>query len=270
MCKANIELKGFSHIARPNLEKEPKDRRVRELIVDIVNAMRKLAKENPQDWMLHEWVNVNSLPRNELMRRYVYCRTIEMAAEIPENRYRMRLIDYLYTNGFITDEETGRLFAYVWDNAVLEIIPDFEKRVTSIYMPLWEKYGDRGDISELQKLPNEFKIYRGINNNTESGIRRYSWTLSRDIATFFATKEIKQRQINLEKGIKKYSIDQIRAMRGHFVTATIEKKYVTAYLTARNESEIVVADPSKIKNISVEEKCLDDFINPNYKPIHVS
>jgi hypothetical protein len=101
---------------------------------------------------------------------------------------------------------------------------------------------DSDEKNEFQKLPNEFKVYRGVclsQSDDEFEFLGNSWTLDYEKAKWFAER----------RGFSNYSYPLVYAM-------TVNKNDVLAHFTRREEAEILV-DYTKIDLDNVE------FIYPN-------
>lgn len=90
-----------------------------------------------------------------------------------------------------------------------------------------EKVMDEDEYAEYNSLPAVLEIYRGIGKDTKAGVLSLSWTLSYDTAEWFSKR---------------------RSESGVVYKAKIEKKYVYAYFSGRNESEVIV-DPKYLQEI---------------------
>lgn len=78
------------------------------------------------------------------------------------------------------------------------------------------------DYRYYQELPDELTVYRGTIDNDEDNIKSMSWTLNKDVAIWFAKRF---------RGI---------LGDGFAYKAKINKAYVLAYFSNRNESTVVV------------------------------
>lgn len=90
----------------------------------------------------------------------------------------------------------------------------------------------------LRKMPSEFTVYRGVSAvdhmEAEEAAFGLSWTTQRSKAEWFA---------------RRFALDDSQAF---VIEATISKKAVIAYLTGREESEILI-DPDNIYEMKIEE-----------------
>lgn len=88
---------------------------------------------------------------------------------------------------------------------------------------------DEKEYQEFQNFPATLEIYRGVTTYNKKNIKALSWTIKRDKAKWFATRF---------------------SEKGKVYKATIQKQYIYAYFTGRNEAEIIV-DPKHLENIEV-------------------
>ncbi|MFY0733730.1 hypothetical protein [Aurantimonas sp. NFXS3] len=90
----------------------------------------------------------------------------------------------------------------------------------------------------LRKMPSEFTVYRGVSAvdhmEAEEAAFGLSWTTQQSKAEWFA---------------RRFALDDSQAF---VIEATISKKAVIAYLTGREESEILI-DPDNIYEMKIEE-----------------
>ena len=91
---------------------------------------------------------------------------------------------------------------------------------------------DDEEILSLESFDDELTVYRGYNGKgTRYGL---SWTIDKNIAEFFA-----KRFVNSESNAK-------------IAVGKVKKADVIAYLTGRNESEILV-NPDKVTEITIKD-----------------
>jgi hypothetical protein len=79
------------------------------------------------------------------------------------------------------------------------------------------------DVIAFENLPSEVTIYRGCSlEEIDSGNYRYSWSLDKSVAEFFAKKYIRNRNV-----------------KGGVIELTVPKSKLWAYFNDRNEQEII-------------------------------
>jgi len=93
---------------------------------------------------------------------------------------------------------------------------------------------EKKDYEKYLKLPDKVTVYRGLQHKT-ADIKSLSWTLDKDVATFFA-----KRWVNA--GIQK-KINPV-------YKAKIDKEHIYMYDNEREEEEIVL-DYTKLQNITL-------------------
>lgn len=128
----------------------------------------------------------------------------------------------------MSDEDYWQNVGWVWSDS--ENIREL-KFVWSLLLgsrrPKREQIMDEKDRLALANMPDELTIYRGCAIEDTQGL---SWTLDRERAEWFA-----ERNHNLS--------DQDTEVK----VATVQKSDVIAYITRRNEEEIIV-NPKSIKS----------------------
>lgn len=111
---------------------------------------------------------------------------------------------------------------------------EYPNRDVNVSQKEWIEYWQQADVSKIysqddkriiDNLPNEFFVYRGLMQ--EASVKALSWTLDIEKAKWFA------RRFNNE---------------GKVYRAKCKKQDILAYLSCRNEDEIVV-DWHKLKDI---------------------
>lgn len=138
-----------------------------------------------------------------------------------ERAYRLEALCKIIPAAELSPRDFWRLLALVWIDAE---DPD---QYSSIYEGLFtfdriRGWGDRHYLMEdfereaFDRLPEVMTVYRGANHDTRKGL---SWTLSRNVAYFFATRW----------GAR----DRIYRMQ-------IDKSDVIAYFTRRGEAELIL------------------------------
>ena len=88
---------------------------------------------------------------------------------------------------------------------------------------------DEKEYQEFQNFPDTLELYRGVTTYNKKNIKALSWTIKKDKAKWFATRF---------------------SEKGKVYKAPIQKQYIYAYFTGRNEAEIIV-DPKHLENIEV-------------------
>ncbi len=222
-----------------------KNPRVKELAPYVFKMLASVSDKYPLFDMYRDF---DRKSEEEIAQYVGYCNSVEELLNFPQNLLRLYVIDQCYKQDLIIGEEAGRSFSYNWTNG--ELVGVSKESVIKIYMPLWKKYGNRGDMKAIGDMDDIITIYRGIKRDEEEDIRSFSWTTSRDVATFFATQDVKKE----------------KSEEGYLITGRVHKKHVVAFLRGegceRKEEEIVIDDPYKINIINKEVKHLEDFIRP--------
>lgn len=128
---------------------------------------------------------------------------------------------------FISKKDFSKLLSDFWqntefphENGVYVMINLFEEAYKSNLMTAKEK-------KKLKELPNELIVYRGLQHGAK--VRALSWTLSKEVAIWFAKR-----------------FDR----KGTLYQGKIKKKDIFAYFIGRGEEEIVL-NPYKLHKIEV-------------------
>jgi len=170
------------------------DDATKSLLNEVVNLLR---QEDSIDWD----AATGNLGRNEVFRI-----VDELKDEIKDKDYWM-LIGFCYTVSDFCYNDYETLKKYLNTNRVNK-----------------EHIMNEEDRSFLNSLPDQIKVFRGCSKKEiKNGVFRFSWTLDREIAYFFAYKY--RRNSNIDCDI----VEQI-----------IDKKDVLAYFNDRNEQEILL------------------------------
>jgi hypothetical protein len=146
--------------------------------------------------------------------------------------YRLQaLADYTRS---MTDRVFWKTFADVWtDSENLWQDTRVIRRLLSNPRPCREEMMTTDERRALKRMPATLTIYRGFNG--KGTWRGWSWTISKEKGEWFARRP---------KGPGADSPSDPT-----LVEATVKKADAIAYITARNESEIVV-DPKRVKIVS--------------------
>jgi hypothetical protein len=144
---------------------------------------------------------------------------------IISSAYRIQFLDLIKDE--LTAKEIGTMMSWIWTDT--EFPNQYE---TKMLINLFEKSDketlmDEDDKKFYDNLPEVITIYRG-KQTTKAKRLGMSWTLNKEKANWFAHRW--------------------QTQQGKLYQATIEKKYVYAYLNNREEQEVVV-DPSKLKGV---------------------
>lgn len=129
---------------------------------------------------------------------------------------------------YLSNSDYSKLLKDIW---CYTEYPNKDKNVSkSDYISLWEDANlqyiyTEEDKKIIEELPSEFIVYRGLMDKaSKNGL---SWTLSKETAIWFATRFNK---------------------RGKVYQAIVNKKDILAYISERNEEEIII-DYTKLKDI---------------------
>jgi hypothetical protein len=137
-----------------------------------------------------------------------------------ERPYRFLALKELVEKGVLDAKQHWENVGSVWIDSenVWQHLVDW-KKFWSNKLPNKEHCMDEDERKALASLPNTLEVFRGFNG--KGNRKGLSWTLDRDKALYFA-------------GRYKATKDQPK-----LVTGTVEKRFVHAYFTGRDESEIV-------------------------------
>jgi len=131
--------------------------------------------------------------------------------ELPPHKYWEILGRILMGESFYNDE-------------LINLITNKEKDLSLRHLMM-----DKKDREKFEKLPDKLTLYRGQGIDAEG--LGWSWSLSRDVAVFFAK----------------------RFPYGEVLQGESKKSDVIAYFTGRNEDEIVVPRESVVNVRKIEE-----------------
>jgi hypothetical protein len=147
----------------------------------------------------------------EALIDYIYI--LQHAANIPEKHYW----------GFVSHLYTLTNFAHAEES--------FVKLILSSDKPNRELLMTQKERNFLAKLPNTITIYRGCSKNEGNSEKyRFSWTLDKKVAEFFAYKYLNPVIDGKHvRPIEDYTV----------VEKTIDKSQAIAYFNGRKESEII-------------------------------
>jgi hypothetical protein len=124
----------------------------------------------------------------------------------------------------VDDKTYWKLLGYCYTNSYLGFDEKFLlKLLFTSKKPFREFLMNKEDKNLFDTFPEELTIYRGCSlSEIESKDYRFSWTLSKDVANFFAFEY--HRNKNTECGV---------------VELTVKKEKLLAYFNGRQEEEII-------------------------------
>lgn len=138
-----------------------------------------------------------------------------------------------HTKNFISRADLGSYLKQAW---VTNEYPNKEggsftkKQLLNLYTLCHKKdLMNSHELHTFDELPSSIKIYRGVTSYNETDIKKLSWTLSEDVAEWFA-KRFHQK--------------------GKIYSTMINKKDVLAYFGDRSEQEVIV-DFTKLKDLKL-------------------
>jgi hypothetical protein len=138
-----------------------------------------------------------------------------------ERPYRLNaLCDYIEKKT-IKGGDYWELLGAVWTDSenIWQNLPIW-KRLLRSERPHKFRFMDEDERKALKELPSQLTVYRGCTAGlNENGL---SWTLDKDKAAWFASRFLTKSQ------------------KPCVHTKTISRKKVFAYLTGRNESEVII------------------------------
>ncbi len=131
-------------------------------------------------------------------------------------------------SSLLNDDEYWTLARSIWTDSenIWQLIPIIHDALTAN-----ERLSSRSlmmtaeERKFLNELPDEIIVYRGAGKENRKG---YSWTIDKEMAKWFATR--------------------LRKV-GELLTGRIQKSNIIAYISARNEDEII-AIPSDVKIVA--------------------
>lgn len=174
---------------------------------------------------------------------------IESYVFIHERAYRMTKLLDLVDDGYFEEPVSPRLAvrfwrlaANVWTDAEFPEDDPCWSRLMNVDIPFRGAMTDVNDRLKIKDMPNEVSVYRGVQAHDddeeealEYAYSGWSWTLSVKTARFFARRWI-------QGDLTPYVIE-----------AKVPKTLFKAYLTSRNEEEVLI-DPIDTGNFSVSVK----------------
>lgn len=146
-----------------------------------------------------------------------------------------------HTEIYLSSADIGRYLASIWS---LVENNNHDTNVNAREIIGYLKKADKNTLMTeeeqrlLSQLPNKVTIYRGVSGGYEDQEQGLSWTLSKKVANYFATRYRHKGQ-------------------GEIYTATIQKKHILAYIRGRSEEEIIV-DIKYLENIEPLEEDEED------------
>lgn len=144
-----------------------------------------------------------------------------------------RIIFFKYIQEYLDVTDFSNLLREVWIDTEF---PALNIDISSRDLSMWLKIADKDilmskeDKNYLDSLPESVKIYRGVAD--EQYIEGYSWSLSEEKARWFATR---------------FSFEGCSPVLCSF---EINKSDIIAYMSARNEAEVVVL-PETLENYKI-------------------
>ena len=141
--------------------------------------------------------------------------------------YRAQILNFC--SSYLSDEVLANELSYTW------ISTEFFGNGACVSASDWISMFKRSDKQHLMdneeqevfnNFPDEIEIYRGV--GSKGKVRGMSWTVSRDVAEWFANR---------------YN------QNGNVYSAKIKKEHVLAYFVGRGEQEVIV-EPRFLKNVS--------------------
>lgn len=130
----------------------------------------------------------------------------------------------------VTHVEWWELVAFVWmDSENIREFPDAWEAILRADRPERHAMMDEDDKDAFDALPTVIVVYQGCTNLRDDG---WSWTIDRTRAEWFAN-----RFAMFEKARPRVRVGRVD-----------NKDNITAYLTGRNESEVIVA-PEFVKEL---------------------
>lgn len=156
---------------------------------------------------------------------------------------RYQLTFFKHIRGYLSEQDFSELWRTIWTQSeggnnftVLtkrECLSYFRKSVPNILM-------EPEDYTTFKELPETVTVYRGVCPrqkkpipSDEKNTNALSWTLSEDVAKYFATRYMTPSETR----------------KGIIYKAHIEKSHILAYFEDRNEKEIIL-DPKYLRGVS--------------------
>lgn len=175
----------------------------------------------------------NALEDSEKLMQYEKQleKKINSFTEISDILYFIRKsyrLTFLHHANFLSDKEKGNLLAEQW--TVIENINN-DINVSKAEINRWLNAADKSRFMEEEdravydNLPDIVSVYRGC--QTQSGVDGFSWTLDKNIATWFANR--------------------FEPKTAYLCEAQISKNNIIAYTDSRSEKEVIV-NRKELKN----------------------
>jgi hypothetical protein len=146
-----------------------------------------------------------------------------------ERPYRLDMLIRIYERGWISDAELADVLISVWSDTELPELmqPDI--------LELFRQTDFITDDPEgWAKMPETFTVFRGVDGEYEQTPTGMAWTLDRKVAVFFARRH---------------------DAKGQVYRYTAHKDEILAYITARDEAEVIIdfhSDPVKENEITLD------------------
>lgn len=152
--------------------------------------------------------------------------------------YRLQALYYLWFKELITRKQMGKLLGdlYIGDEFPMAN-NDLHMLMQMFTAAEKEDVMSPSDYAAYNKLSKQLTIYRGLQHEGAE-VESMSWTLSKDVATWFAQRWLKSGE------------------KGRVFSANVPLSAVLMYNNERNEEEVVI-DPSclsDIKDVATEAK----------------
>lgn len=168
--------------------------------------------------------------QDRLMRKFKEEGRYDSYVSAHERAYRMRALIGLLDEGAYgpnNAQQFWELAASVWrDSELPEDAPDWRALVEAD-VPCRHLMTSAGDRETLNAMPDVLTVYRGVQGEDELAAEAacaagYQWTLSPQVAAFFSRRYLRGDD------------------NAYVLTTFVNKRDVIAYMTGRNEQEVVI------------------------------
>ncbi len=164
---------------------------------------------------------------------------IQAAKSAHEIIFRMtksyRLVFLKYVEAYLSRRDLSQILGSTWVSVEApNIDPNFSQREL---IPLFEKADpgelmDKDELEQWEALDESVTVYRGVTSHNAKNIRALSWSLDKNVATWFASR---------------FQED------GRVYEAQINKEHIYALFNGRREWEVIV-DPKFLREIQETEE----------------